>query len=340
MSSEHSNTHFIFVNDIGRLSVVFDELRHDKRVTMLDGPYKPLKNRVLLFLRKIHTRRKINNIIKLPFKGIWSCSLKGINWNKETKYYVIFDSASIYPIKVDYLKSLQNEYDIKYIMVMNDHFLSPYAGPARKYISNLTFEYIFTIDNKDAEERNFIFSDAHYSIIYKPGESKVSYDICFTGLNKGRLDLLYAIYDGIQKNSLASLYRIVHVKKSQQKYDGIIYNQFITYEEVIKEALKCNCILEILFSGQTGATLRYYEAVCYNKKLLTNNKNVVNLPFYNPDYIHVFEKPEDIDWNWVKERVPVDYHYDGRFSPTHLIDKIIELEEEKERNELGKVETD
>ena len=54
----------------------------------------------------------------------------------------------------------------------------------------------------------------------------------------------------------------------------------------------------------------------------------------------VFEKPEDIDWAWVKERIPVDYHYDGRFSPVHLIDKIIELEEEKERKELGKEQTD
>ncbi len=328
MSSENNNPQFIFVNDISRLNVIFEDLRHDKRVTVLDGPCKPLQNRFLLFLRKIHTNRNINSIINLPFKGIWSCSLKSINWNKETRYYVIFNNASIYPIKVDYLKKLQNEYDIKYVMVMNDHWLSPYAEPARSYISNITFEYIFTIDNKDAEERNFIFSDAHYSITYKPKESRVCYDICFAGMNKGRLDLLYEIYDGIQSNSLSSLYRIVHVKKSQQKYDGIIYNCFITYEEIVKEALKSNVIMEVLFPGQTGATMRYYEAVCYNKKLLTNNKNVVNLPFYNPNYIHVFEKPEDIDWKWVKERIPVDYHYDGRFSPTHLIDKIIELEEE------------
>ena len=27
----------------------------------------------------------------------------------------------------------------------------------------------------------------------------------------------------------------------------------------------------------------------------------------------------------------MDYYYDGRFSPTHLIDKIIELEEEKDK---------
>ncbi len=52
----------------------------------------------------------------------------------------------------------------------------------------------------------------------------------------------------------------------------------------------------------------------------------------------VFEKPEDIDWEWVKERITVDYHYDGRFSPRHLIDKIIELEEEREKKKNGEKE--
>lgn len=76
------------------------------------------------------------------------------------------------------------------------------------------------------------------------------------------------------------------------------------------------------------------------QELLTTNKNIVDMLFYDLRYMKVFEKPEDIDWAWVKERIPVDYHYDGRFSPKHLIDKIIELEEEKERKGLGKEQTD
>ena len=83
-------------------------------------------------------------------------------------------------------------------------------------------------------------------------------------------------------------------------YINICYNEFIKYDVVLEETMKSNCILEMQLDVQSAATQRYYEAVCYNKKLLTNNKNVVNLPFYNPDYIHVFEKPEDIDWEWVK----------------------------------------
>lgn len=89
---------------------------------------------------------------------------------------------------------------------------------------------------------------------------------------------------------------------------------------MISEVLKCNCILDALSPGQTGVSTRYYEAVCYNKKLLTNNKDVLNFPFYNPQYMKIYQNPEDIDWNWVKERVPIDYHYDKRFSPLRLLE--------------------
>ncbi len=101
------------------------------------------------------------------------------------------------------------------------------------------------------------------------------------------------------------------------------------YRNIIAEVKRSNCLLEVVREFQDDPSYRYYEAVCYNKKLLTNNKRIVNFPFYNPEYIHVFEKPEDIDWDWVKERIPIDYGYDGRFSPSHLFDEVIEIEKSK-----------
>jgi hypothetical protein len=38
--------------------------------------------------------------------------------------------------------------------------------------------------------------------------------------------------------------------------------------------------------------------------------------------MRVFKSALDIDVDWVSKRDVVDYHYDGRFSPTHLIDLI------------------
>ena len=77
-------------------------------------------------------------------------------------------------------------------------------------------------------------------------------------------------------------------------------------------------------------TLRYYEAITYNKKLITNNEMVKKLPFYNPYYMFVFCDPEDIDLAWVKRSVKVDYHYNNEFSPKELVKDIIrETQREK-----------
>ena len=76
--------------------------------------------------------------------------------------------------------------------------------------------------------------------------------------------------------------------------------------------------------GQVALTLRPYEAVVYNKKLLTNNKTILSFKYYNPRYMHYFEKIEDIDWNWVARKEKVNYEYEGDFSPIYLLQDISE----------------
>ena len=71
--------------------------------------------------------------------------------------------------------------------------------------------------------------------------------------------------------------------------------------------------------------MRYKEAVMYNKKLLTNNSNVNLLPCYNPKYIKYFEKPEDIDIDWLLRREPVIYDYQMEFSTDCFCEKIKNL---------------
>lgn len=94
---------------------------------------------------------------------------------------------------------------------------------------------------------------------------------------------------------------------------------WIPYEQVLASVLNTNVIIEVLQENQEGPSLRYYEAVCYNKKLLSNNRNLSDLPFYDPRYMKYFDKYEDIDIEWVKSREKINYSYDGSFSPSNLI---------------------
>ena len=326
------NIHFIFVNEVYNLKIIFNDLLKDDRVTVLNGPCKEISNPLLLFLRKLHCHPAINRYIELPFKFIWSDSLRSIPWDLEKEYIVLFTNSSIYPLKAEYLLALQRKYHIKYVLHLNDPWDSTYSSKVREYVKKINFDYIFTVDNGDAEKYGFLLSESHYSMLVDTQCVPLQYDLYFTGQNKGRLDFLHKIYNKLKEGNVSSLFRVARVKKNEQRCIGIVYNKMVPYQTILEEIKKSNCILEVLSPGMTGASLRYNEAVCYNKKLLTNNKGIVDLPFYNPKYMRIFEKSEEIDCEWIKERIPVDYHYDGSFSPVKLLDRIISLEEQKGRD--------
>ncbi len=82
--------------------------------------------------------------------------------------------------------------------------------------------------------------------------------------------------------------------------------------------MKAKCILEIVQEGQSALTMRPYEAVCYNRKLLTNNRSILDFKYYDSRFIQYYEDPADIDWDWVKDNTLVDYGYQGDFSPEFL----------------------
>lgn len=284
-------------------------------------------------IRKLHCSNKINGMVKLPLKQLWS-PLKWFKWDKTKKYIVLFYGIYTKFLSPKFLMSLKNKYNIDYAVWLGDCMASPYSSVSKYYIDNIPFKYIFTFDLQDARKKGFLLCDYRYSPLYDLKLPNIpEYDLYYCGRNEaGRVETINAICRLADHYNVTGKIRLHGVPRKQQTYKSkIIYNEYIGYEQLINETLKANCILEIPISGQTAPTLRYQEAVCYNKKLLTSNQNVVNMPFYNPEYIHIFNKPEDIDWGWVKERIPVDYHYDGRFSPTRLVDRIMELEEESEK---------
>lgn len=329
---------FIFIAPQNFLETRFVDLRNDDRVIYLEGSGKNIKNSALKFLKKIHLSTRINKYVDLPFKSIWGCNLEKISWEKDVTYYLIVDQSALWPIKPSYISKLKDKYNIKLVMLLCDFLDSDYAKIARFYMDQLEFNYIFSFDPNDCKKYGFELLTEHFSVLPIEIKSEPMYDLYFIGNNKNRLPILHEIYTDMLSNGLSGVFRISEVPKSSQTINSIIYNEKIKFEDMLAESVKANCILELLSSGQSGTTLRYNVAVCYNKKLLTNNKDILNLPFYNPQYMHLIDKPEDIDWNWVKERISIDYHYDGRFSPKRIIDRIIELEIEKGMPTFGEVE--
>jgi len=73
-----------------------------------------------------------------------------------------------------------------------------------------------------------------------------------------------------------------------------IVEDYISLKEVIKFIEKSSVLLDIHKENQQGLSFRVFEALGYEKKLITTNKDIVNYDFYNPQNILVIDGEQPV----------------------------------------------
>ncbi|MDR0950473.1 MAG: hypothetical protein LBM13_02370 [Candidatus Ancillula sp.] len=314
---------------------IFDDIFHCQDVDIIKGLY----SKVPKFLRQLwllHTSKKINDKFHLPLQGIWGkyFKLKQYSFKDNIDYYIIFQNNSlIKSFDYKWLNRLAKKENIHLVYYTFDAWESELSY--KEIVKKINFEKIYTYSPDDAKKYGFELFLTPYSILYPDLTSNkkqdIKYSIEFVGMNSDfRKDLL----SKIDKEILTKKY--LDLVEFNQSGDIITptgteswnKSKALDYKETLKVAIKSNVILEIAYNNNyTAPTLRYYEAVVYNKKLLTNIKNIKNFPFYNSKYMRIFEKIEDINQemiDWIKQKETIDYGYDGLFSPSKLLEKVSE----------------
>ena len=184
------------------------------------------------------------------------------------------------------------------------------------------FDIVASYDQVDSSKYGFMhFYDSYAERTVVP--SQESSDIFFVGGDKGRAKMLYDIAKYLSDGGVDVDIRVTCLADEYLTKGMNNITKYMTYDITLGHVLSTNCLLEVLCEGQNSSSLRYYEAVVYNKKLLTNDPNIINMPYYNPDTMKYFKNPEDIDIEWVKKKDLIDYHYKGEFSINTLFSQII-----------------
>lgn len=282
---------------------------------------------------KIFSKRKIQKIEGNILNPLWDnvYKLPKVLYALRKQYsriYVLFLNTTFsvgYSIK--FLKQLKKRYsELYYILYYLDPVsrgVSEYANFAR---TQGLFDAVYTFDPYDAQSLNLKYWTTPYSKLNLRELSSCHNDVYFCGIDTDRRKCLNEIMDNtniiVDMDIIEAGYDkfpVFNLKKNVRIYPK---DKILPYNVIIGHMLNAKCILEITRPNQTGLSLRPYEAVVYNKKLITNNKTILSFPYYNPKFMQYFEKISDIDWSWINNGVVPEYNYDNRFSPIELLENI------------------
>lgn len=242
--------------------------------------YTPLNNIGLRILRRI--------IIPIPgldsfFFGDWNKNL-----NEYTK--IIINDAMFNNNILKYI-SKKNAVASKYVYYTNA------VRNSRIKPNNIPKDWrVYTFDISDSKEFDIEYSPEYYTEHQENIKYDLKYDVCYVGADKTnvRLENLLDIKEVLRKNKVQNFFHIFRVLKKYNKYElQETTNMFLKYEDIQRIILESKCILELQMEGQSGCTLRTLESMFLNRKLITNNKDIVNYDFYNPNNIFVIENADD-----------------------------------------------
>ena len=185
------------------------------------------------------------------------------------------------------------------------------------------FNLIYTFSPMDAENYLINFNDSYYSKLKITPSDNLT-DLFFVGSLKDRGNILQETFNYLNQNDINCNF-IISTSSKNRNNKNFNYRT-IPYNECISNVMSTKCILDIVDTRQSGMTLRYYEAIVYNKKLLTNNVNIKNMPYYDERFMKIFTDVDDIkkiNLEWFKDDTLIDYGYKGEFEPISFLKNIL-----------------
>ena len=324
--------YIFFDDDYGISEILMRNLEHhpDCYVVYRDRIHNSY---ILNFICRILFSTRVNNRFYIPLKRFWYWLLFKIHHKKDTK--VVTMTVSWY--HNDWIQYIKTTYpEAKLVLVIRDTVLSKEKSNKRFKIEEAKqkFDLILSYDNiHDVPKYGLTYAPVFMSKIEEfSSPLQCKYDISFIADAKDRMGIVNILYKKIMANGLSSFLYIFHTKNSDKlPGSNIIYaNQYIGRIEMLRKELESNCMLEVLKGDAHSNTLRFWEAVMYNKKLYTNWAGAIDSPYYDPRYMRVFSNPEDIDLDFIKERIEVDYNYQGELSPLKFLEIFEKLLQKKD----------
>lgn len=295
------------------------------------------------FLCKLMLSKRINSMIPLSnVAGPWLFDRlipKAMESKLKKGDIFLFSTGNRFTYDSAFLKYCKRKYpDVALVRwftdLVNIHNCCNIEGDEIAFCKE-HYDHIITYDAVEAKKYGITYIETPYAkdsnvTLPEPG-SVPKYDVVFVGKAKLNLDpqrfhTIMAVYRHLKQHGLRLCFYIVDVPEELQiQTDDIVYNQFLSYADVLKLNLESKCILEVSQKGESGTTLRMFEAIAYNRRLLLNNPHLVAHELFSTEHMHYFKEASDIDINFIIDEASVCYDYADKLSVHHYLSKLNQL---------------
>lgn len=258
---------------------LFKDLEEEMNIVLIPYMMEPPKNFFLKITRFLFVGRfpLPIYILKIWFEKELLDSLKKI---QATDNILVFESIN--PRILGMISYLVPKETKKFNWFLNPiHSLLNGNNPTHRLreIERFGFENI-TFDKGDAKKYKLSYYTPFIRLPFDEVSVEEDIDFYFCGLAKDRAKTLLQLKETLEKANYKCLFII----------PGITQEHGVPYDENLQFVKRSKCIIDIYQKEQIGLTRRPLEALFYNKKLITNNTDIINYDFYNSNNIFILEQ--------------------------------------------------
>lgn len=302
--------------------ISYSDLQKRNDVIYIDH-FKPNKLKVKKLIHRIQHSKKINSIIELPLKKVWYPSYFRNSFDNNLPLCFIVNARLMqYSYLQEYILYLKKQYNNAKFVCFYQDLVETHPGAEPYKILDL-FDLTLSYDKGDVEKFGLIYHPTVFSnFIVENDNSIAKSDIYFIGLAKDRLKLILDVFIQLKKEGLICDFHLSGVPPSKQiEEEGLNYIDKMSYKDNLKRVVRTKCILEIVQGKAKGSTIRTWEAIMYDKKLLTNNLSIVEDFYYDNNYISLLDGNKT-DVEFIKHSNSYINPYKNQISPNNLLEFI------------------
>jgi glycosyltransferase involved in cell wall biosynthesis len=182
------------------------------------------------------------------------------------------------------------EYTDRYIAYLYDSLA---RNPAEHVLD--LFDTVFSFDRNDSETHGFQLITNYNYLEEQTHQGNTTFDLVYLASFDDRLKLLYKITEKLTGMGRSYYYVIVGKKTWKKEYLGkglsnrIYTRKRIKHEDIAEYYNKGKVLLDLVRNHQDGLSFRILEAMALKKKVITDNRTIVDYDLYNPKNILVLQ---------------------------------------------------